>query len=56
MANLKIDDIVNVVVSTASAVAPRDGFNVGLILGKTVGTGMSAANYQHFSVISSYNL
>ena len=44
MANLKIDDIVNVVVSTASAVAPRDGFNVGLILGKTVGTGMSAAN------------
>lgn len=44
MANLVIDDIVDVVISTNAAVAPRDGFNVGLILGKTVGTGMSATN------------
>lgn len=44
MPNLKIDDIIDVVVSTAAAIAPRDGFNVGLIVGKTVGTGMSASN------------
>lgn len=42
MPNLKIDDIVNVVVSTAAASAPRAGFNIGMIVGKTVGTGMSA--------------
>lgn len=34
MANkLRIDDIVNVVVSTAGATLPREGFNVGLIVG-----------------------
>ena len=44
MPNLVVDDIIDVVVSTNAAVAPRDGFNVGLILGKTVGTGMSATN------------
>lgn len=33
MSKLKIDDIVNVVVSTAGAATPRDGFNVGLIIG-----------------------
>ncbi len=44
MPNLMIDDIIDVVVSTAAAIAPRDGFNVGLIVGKTVGTGMSASN------------
>lgn len=32
---LKIDDIVNVVVSTAAAATPRDGFNIGLIVGKS---------------------
>jgi len=33
MSKLKIDDIVNVVVSTAGAATPREGFNVGLIVG-----------------------
>lgn len=44
MSNLKFDDIVEVNISSAAAIAPRDGFNVGLIVGKTVGTGMSASN------------
>ena len=44
MSSLKIDDIVEVDVSSAAAIAPRDGFNVGLIVGKTVGTDMSASN------------
>ena len=44
MAYLKIDPIVDVVVSTAAPASPRDGFNVGLIIGKTVATGMSASN------------
>lgn len=35
MSYLKIDDIVKVVVSTAGAAKPRDGFNVGLIVGKS---------------------
>lgn len=35
MSFLKIDDIVNVVVSTAAAATPRDGFNIGLIVGKS---------------------
>lgn len=35
MSYLKIDDIVNVVVSTAGAATPRDGFNIGLIVGKS---------------------
>lgn len=35
MAYLKVDDIVNIVVSTAAAATPRDGFNVGLIVGKS---------------------
>lgn len=35
MAYLKVDDIVNIVVSTAAAATPRDGFNVGLIIGKS---------------------
>lgn len=33
MSTLKLDDIVNVVVSTAAASTPRDGFNIGLIVG-----------------------
>lgn len=44
MAYLKVDPIVNVVVSTAAPAAPRDGFNVGCVVGKTVATGMSADN------------
>lgn len=44
MSNLKFDDIVEVNISSAAAIAPRDGFNVGLIVGKTVGTGMSESN------------
>ena len=32
---LKIDDVVDVVVSTAAAATPRAGFNTGLILGKS---------------------
>ena len=44
MAYLIIDPIVNVVVSTAAPATPRDGFNVGLIVGKTVATDMSASN------------
>ena len=44
MSNLKFDDIVEVNISSAAAIAPRDGFNVGLIVGKTAGTGMSANN------------
>lgn len=44
MAFLKIDPIVDVVISTAAAIPPRDGFNTGMIIGKTVGTGMSATN------------
>lgn len=44
MSNLKFDDIVEVNISSAGAIAPRDGFNVGLIVGKTVGTGMSGDN------------
>lgn len=35
MSYLKVDDIVNIVVSTAAAATPRDGFNVGLIVGKS---------------------
>lgn len=35
MPYLKIDDIVDVVVSTAAAATPRAGFNIGLILGKS---------------------
>ena len=35
MSKLKIDDVVNVVVSTAAAATPRDGSNVGLIIGKS---------------------
>lgn len=31
----KIDDVVNVVISTAAAATPRDGFNIALILGKS---------------------
>lgn len=44
MSKLNIDDIVNVVVTTAGAATPREGFNIGIIIGKTVGTGMSADN------------
>ena len=44
MPYLKIDPVVDVIVSTAAPATPRDGFNVGLIIGKTVGTGMSANN------------
>lgn len=33
MSKLKIDDIVNVVVTTAGKATPRDAFNVGLIIG-----------------------
>jgi len=33
MSKLKIDDIINVVVSTAAVATPRAGFNVGLIIG-----------------------
>ena len=44
MSNLKFDDIVEVNISSAAAIAPRDGFNVGLIVGKTAGTDMSASN------------
>ena len=44
MSKLNIDDIVTVVVTTAGAATPRSGFNIGLIIGKTVGTGMSATN------------
>lgn len=44
MAYLNIDPVVDVVVSTAAAATPRDGFNVGLIIGKTVGNGMSETN------------
>ncbi|MBR1821504.1 MAG: DUF3383 family protein [Clostridia bacterium] len=33
MSKLKIDDVVNVVVSSAGAATPRDGFNIGLIIG-----------------------
>ena len=35
MSKLKIDDIVNVVVSTAGVATPREGFNVGLIIGSS---------------------
>lgn len=35
MSYLKIDDIVNVVVSTAGVATPRDAFNIGLIVGKS---------------------
>ena len=35
MSKLKIDDIVNIVVSTAGASTPRDAFNVGLIVGSS---------------------
>lgn len=35
MSKLKIDDIVDVVVSTAARATPRDGYNIGLILGKS---------------------
>lgn len=35
MSKLKIDDIVNVVISTAGAATPREGFNVGLIIGSS---------------------
>lgn len=44
MSKLNIDDIVSVVVKTTGQATPRDGFNIGLILGKTVGTGMDADN------------
>lgn len=33
--NLKVDDIVNVIVSTAAPSTPRNGFNVGLIVGSS---------------------
>ena len=42
MSNLKMDDIVEVQVISAAAITPRDGFNVGLIVGKT--TLITAAN------------
>lgn len=35
MPHLKIDDIVNVIVSTAGASTAREGFNIGLIVGKS---------------------
>lgn len=35
MSKLKIDDVVNVVVSTAAVATPRDGFNIGLIIGSS---------------------
>ena len=42
MSKLKIDDIVNVVVSTAAVATPREGFNVGLIIGSS--THITTAN------------
>lgn len=33
MPKLKIDDVVNVVVSTSAVATPREGFNIGLIVG-----------------------
>ena len=35
MSKLKIDDVVNVVVSTAGVATPREGFNIGLIIGSS---------------------
>lgn len=35
MSKLKIDDVVNVVVSTAAVATPREGFNIGLIIGSS---------------------
>lgn len=35
MSKLNIDDVVNVVVSTAAVATPREGFNIGLILGSS---------------------
>lgn len=35
MSKLKIDDVINVVVSTAAVATPREGFNVGLIVGSS---------------------
>lgn len=44
MPKLNVDDIVNVIVSVSPTPAPEDRYNIGLILGKTVGDGMSATN------------